>query len=230
VKRDARHVGGLGKRGFGRGECTVFVFHAEVAGHVRMQQRRPGRERGLRVDHGRKIAVFDRDTLGAVLGRGFALRDHERHWLAHEAHALVRQRMAMRQLEGTSALSLHEHDRRRRLERGLDHVGAGQDGEHTRNRQSRACVDRYDLCMSVVAAQEPTMRLSLEVPVGGVFAVPGHESKILTPACLGGACVHVITLCFANCALSGRAGCPAKRSLAVMDAHFGRIRASMTTY
>src|SRR5262249_31009774 len=174
----------------------------EVAGHVRMQLRRPGRERGLRVDHGRKIAVFDRDTLGGVLGRGLALRDHERHWLAPEAHALVCQRMAMRQLEGTSVLALHENDRGRRLDRALDHVGAGQDREHTWNRQGSAGVDRYDFGMSVVAAQEPTMRLSLEVPVGGVFAVSGHESKILAPACLGFAYVHVIHSLFANCALS----------------------------
>ena len=201
VECNACHMRGVGERRLDRRERTVLVFHGEVARHVRVQYRRAGRERCLRVDHSRQIAIVDHNALGAVLGRGLVLRDNKGHRLAHEAHALVRQCMAMRQLEGAPALALHEHDRRRCLEGGLDDVGTGQNSEHARHRQRRAGVDRNDFGMGVVAAQEPTMRLPFEVPVGGVFALPRYESKILAPALFGCACVHVINslVCWCRC-------------------------------
>ena len=183
-------MGGVRERGFGRRERAVLVFHGEIAGHVRMQLWCTCRQRILRLDHGRKIAIFDRNVLDAVARGGFALRHHERHRLADKAHALVRERMAVRQLERASALAFHEHDRRRGLEGGLHHVRAGQDGEHAGHGERRAGIDRHDLGVGMVAAQEAAMRLTFQIPVGGVFAASGNEASILAPAFHAVACVH----------------------------------------
>ncbi len=96
MQRHARHVFRLGEGLVGRGAIAVLVVDREIARHVGVQHRRARRERVLRLDHRRQVAVVDRDQLGGILRGGFALRHHQRDRLADEPHAPVRERGPVR--------------------------------------------------------------------------------------------------------------------------------------
>src|SRR5207244_4409740 len=63
-------------------------------------------------------------------------------------------------------------------------------------RAGRAGVDRYDLGVSMVAAQEAGMRLAGQIPIRRVAAAAGQEAKILAPPAAAGTRVHGPTLFF----------------------------------
>ena len=98
VERD--HVAGLGE-GRGRG-LGVAVAHlgGDVAGGLVADQRRAFGDRAVEVDHHRQLFVVDHHGFGRVARLLQRLGDHERHRLADEAHALVRQHAARRRGAG----------------------------------------------------------------------------------------------------------------------------------
>jgi hypothetical protein len=57
-------------------------------------------------------------------------------------------------------------------------------------RVRRAGVDRYDLGVGTVAAQEACVRLAVQIPIRGVLAASGYQSKIFAPSLAGLARVH----------------------------------------
>ena len=84
----------LGARegGLGRRAVADQRIDADVRAVVLVQQRRAGLG-GIRCKgHARQRLVVDRDLLGALLGRGDRLGDHDGQRLADEARLVVRQR------------------------------------------------------------------------------------------------------------------------------------------
>ena len=82
------------------------------------------------------------------------------------------QRVAVRHLEGASALALHEQNSRWGFEAGLDDIVTRDDREHTRDSAGRAGIDGHDFGVGVIAAQERRMRLTVEIPIRGILALP----------------------------------------------------------
>ena len=179
---DADDMRRLGECLLGAGAVAVFVFEAQVVGHLVVDAWRRCLQRLVRIDHDRQILVFDLDLLGGVLREVLGLRDDNGHRLADEAHAPVRQARTKRNAHRAAADTLEERENRRRLPAGRNDVGAGDDVEHALRLARLGGVDPHDLPMRAVGAQEVRRDLSVEMMIGGVAAAAGDQPLVLPAA------------------------------------------------
>ena len=172
----------LGERLLGAGAVAVFVFEAQVVGHLVVDARRRCLQRFARIDDDRQILVFDLDLLGGVLREVLGLRDDNGHRLADESHAPVRQARTKRNAHRAAADALEERENRRRLPARRNDVGAGDDVEHALALARLGGVDPHDLPMCAVGAQEVRRDLSVKMMIGGVAALAGDQPLVLPAA------------------------------------------------
>ena len=102
VEALAEDVRGVRERPVDVARLELDVREVVVAQLV-VQDRRAGRERRLRVEHGRQPLVLDVDQLGRVLGDGARARHDGRDGLADEAHAVEREHVARARLRPPAA-------------------------------------------------------------------------------------------------------------------------------
>ena len=166
----------VGRRGGARIVAAARLVRADqVAGHVGVQLRRIGRERGDLVHNGRQQLVIDADRLDRI-GRLLArLRDDEGHCLADVAHALASKRRVRR------------HDRIADHPVGPDvadapvEVGMRQDADDAGHFKGRRGVDREDARMAVRRAQYCRVGQARHLHVVGVAAPAGQQLRVFAP-------------------------------------------------
>src|SRR2546427_9698594 len=78
------------------------------------------------------------------------------------------------------------HPAGERFPSGSRVVGAGENGVHARPRQCGLRIDRNDVGMRAVGAQEKSVKLSGKIPVGGVAALSGGEARVFAAYCFFG--------------------------------------------
>ncbi len=179
---DADDVRRLGKRLLRAGAVAVLVLEAQVVGHLLVHAGRRRLQRLARIHHDWQVLVFDLDGLGRILREVLGLRDDDRHRLADEAHALVRQGRTERDPHRAAADALEERQHRRGLPAGRDDVGAGDDVQHALALARLRGVDSHDPGVRAVGAQEMRRDLSVEMMIGGVTALAGDEPLIFPAA------------------------------------------------
>jgi hypothetical protein len=123
----------------------IAVAHlgGDIVGRGIAQLRRAGPQRVEGFGHRRQFCIVDEDRVGGG-ARGFArIGDDQRHGLADEAHAVVRQ-CAQRCRRGGAAVRAREPGRsRHRLDARGDQVGAGVYRQHTGHGAGTVDVDRF---------------------------------------------------------------------------------------
>ncbi len=161
---------------------AVLVLEGEIVGQAVVQPDRPLRQAIGGIDDDRQVLVIDGDPLGGILRDILGFGDDQRHRLADEAHAPVRQCRAKRIAQGAAAHALEERERRRALPTGRDHVLAGHDVQHAGKRPGFSGIDADDPRMRAVGAQEMRAHLPRQVVIGGVAATAGDQAEILAAA------------------------------------------------
>jgi len=140
----------------------------DVARHRFVQLRRAGSERRCGGDRRRKLPVLERDRLGGILRERCRLRYHQCDRLAHVTHAPAGQRITRRHELVGAAAAFHRRRRGHRLLSRRRHVLARQHGDDALDRERGAGVDRNDVGVRPIGAQEMPVRLSRKIPVGDV--------------------------------------------------------------
>ena len=139
----------------------IAVAHlgGDVVGRGVAQLWRAGLQRVERFGHRWQLFIVDEDRVGGG-ARGLArLGDDQRHGLADEAHAIVRQR-AQRRRRGGAAVRAREPGRpRHRLDARGDQIGAGVHRQHAGHGAGAVDVDRFQHRMGTGRAHERGMRL-----------------------------------------------------------------------
>ena len=166
-----------------RGAVAGFVFEGEVAGRLLVQLRGSRRGGGFESDRGRQVAVLDRDLLGRILREQRALGNDQRHRLAHVVHLPACERRPEGLAHCLPADACEANPALERFPSGLGEVGAREHEMHAAARSRRRGVDRGDLRMRAVGAQEEGVQLPREVPVGGEAALAGQQARIFAPEC-----------------------------------------------
>ncbi len=143
-----------------------------------MELRRPGCERFFRGGHRRELAVFDRDRFGRVLRELRRLGDDAGDALADVADFSLGENRARRFLERLAEAVLDAEVGRNRLVAGFGHVTAGEHEQHSRGLERGGGVDRNDLGVRAVRAQERRVGLFLKIPVGDESPLPGEQAPV----------------------------------------------------
>ena len=136
MERGLDHGVGFGERLVDLADVEL-ALEGEVVAEFRMDDRRAGVERGLRVGDGRQFLVLDLDQLGGVFGQRARARDDGADGLALPAGALDRDRILRRRLD---ALEMREHADPRRHHRRK--VRARDDRDDARRFLGRVGVHR----------------------------------------------------------------------------------------
>jgi hypothetical protein len=174
VERQPSDVRRRGERRLGSLLVAVHIVEGKVARDLVVQLRCPRLERGARIHHRRQVAVFDVDRFGRVLRRRRRRGDHQSDLLSDVAHALPRDDVAMRHLDGRAALAGVADHGRGRFEVGG--ILARQNRFHPRKPLRR--LQRQDLRMRAIRAQEIAVELLGQIPVRGVPAAAGQEAVV----------------------------------------------------
>jgi hypothetical protein len=133
----------------------------------------PGSQRIFDRGHGAQIAVIDHDGIERVLRRECRLRHDHRHGFADVAHRGRRQHgpLGLQDLRAVASRERHQVGKLRVLRR--ERIGARQDGDDPRMRERRRGVDRNDLRVRAIGAQERRMQLAGQIDVGRIAAAAG---------------------------------------------------------
>ncbi len=172
----------LGESRIGGCAIAILIFERQVTGDLGMKLRRRRRDRIRSFDHGRQVAIAHGNPLGGILRRRLCFGDHERDRLTDEAHAVAGERRALRDLERRTVLALDMRDRPRRFGAGARDILAGEHGQHSGRRPRRAHVQCGDLRVRTIRAQEASIDLPWQVPVGGIAPATGDQAKVLASA------------------------------------------------
>ena len=144
-----------------------------------------------RIELRRQRLDLDRNKIGGILGNIRILGEHRCNRLAYITHLVDRQyRLAIRGEPGDRPFA--KIDRRH-----IGNVGRGPHRHDAGQRARRFGIDRYDVGMGVVGANDPHVKLTRKVDVAGEAAAAGHERRILQPldrladpSCRAGLLVH----------------------------------------
>jgi hypothetical protein len=178
LERDFHDLARRAERRVGRGLVARDPVEGEVAGQLGVQLRRARRER-LFGDRDRgQLLVLDGDQLGRVLRRVRRLGDDAGDALADVAHLALSEHRAGRFLQRLAVAVLHPEVRGNRAVTGLGDVLAGEHREHSRRSECGGDVDRHDVGVRPVRAQERRVGLVREIPIGGELALPGQQPPV----------------------------------------------------
>jgi hypothetical protein len=154
---EARHVRRTGECRFDCRGVTGFGFQRHIAGHVSVQLRCPRRKRGLRLHHGGQVAIRHLNEFGGILRRMERLGHHQRHAFTNVAHLAVRERRALGRA-GLHAVLAGELQRVRGIDVARTHgVLPRKNTDYAGMPSRRADIDRHDLRMRPIGAQEVTV-------------------------------------------------------------------------
>ena len=182
AQADPHDMRRLGKSWLGARPIAVFIVERQIVGQLLVQADGAVSDRLAGLDHDRQVLVFDLDELGRVLRQGLGLRDHQRHGLADEADAAVRQRGAKRDAQRAAADPLEERHRRRALPAGGDGIVGRHDIEDAGQLARLVGVDPQDFRMRAIGAQEMPRDLALDVVIGGVSTPACDQSDVFPTA------------------------------------------------
>ena len=118
------------------------------------------------------------------------LGDDQRHRLADEADAVVREAGPERNAQRAAADALEEGQDRRRFPARRHDVGAGDDIDHARRVARGVDINFYDFCVCAVSAQKDSSSLMIKPLVAGVLPAAGNKPMIFS---------RPLNWCSANC-------------------------------
>ena len=183
LQRHLDDAGGTRECGGGVRVVAVFEIEADIAGNVLMQAWRIGRERGVKADHRRQVAILDLDQIGGVARGIGGCRDHQRHFLADKARTIARHHRPLGNFDGLSVPTRWRNQRHGFAERDVFQILSGEDGQDVWAGARRGGVDRNDGGVRPVRPAEERMDLIVTVPVAGVAPLAGDKTLILAAAC-----------------------------------------------
>ena len=169
--RNFHPVRGVRERGVGTAVAETPVAHHVGLG-LGVQERRPGRGGGERIDHRVERAVLDLDPIEGVLGRVTVAGHDHRYRLARIAHPIDGERVVAHGL-----LQPHADDERRGPRGG---VLAGQDRDHLGHGEGGARVEGDDSGVGVRRAQDGGVGGAGGLAhVVGEAPAPGEQRRVL---------------------------------------------------
>ena len=138
------------------GGVAGLPVEAQIAGDAVPQLRRVGSESLRRVDDRRAFDDIAPDEFGGRLRRRLGLGDDHGDGVPHEAHPVFGEQGLIGEDRRFAVAPLRARDDRKRPERAVE-VGGGPDPQHPRRSARRGAVDRTQLPMRDIRADEPRM-------------------------------------------------------------------------
>ncbi len=182
IEGERHRVDGLGERRLGRGLIAIAEFEHDVARYRIVKLHGVRRDRLRRRGHDRQVLVIDLDQFARVLRDRLGFGDRERHRLADETDAALRQGWPIRLAKGRALVSGPGAVRRQRLVAGVRQIFAGQHRKHAGQSPRRAGIDRPDARVGAVRPQERCVDLVRQIPVRGEATRAGQQPAIFATA------------------------------------------------